>query len=129
MARDETWHGADGGTEVHRERRRLDERRGPLAARFGDLVAAARGHVVADVAEQFEGQVEPLVGVALLEERDDQLAAFVDQLRLQILADAAYVAAVVLLGVAVLQRRVEVDEPAPDPRSNAATRGVVVECC
>jgi len=78
-------------------------------------VASARGHVVADIVEQLERAVEPLVGVALVDEWDEQIPAFVEQLCLEFVADACDLLSVLLFGVDVFEFGVEIDKAAADP--------------
>src|SRR4029453_2199148 len=80
------------------------------------LVPAERGHVQAEIAEDAEGLVEALVRVALLRERTDESPPFVEDLPLDLVADAVDVRAVLLLEVEVLERRVELDERRANPR-------------
>ena len=79
-------------------------------------MAAERRHVQAEVAEDVEGLVEALVGVALVRERADEDAPLLEDLRLELVADAVDVRAVVLREVRLFQRGVELDERGADPR-------------
>ena len=88
MAGDEPWCGAKGGAQVECKGRGLDERRRSFTGRLGDLVTATRGHVVADVAEEFEGQIEPFVGVAFFENRHDQVSTLIEKAHLEVVASA-----------------------------------------
>ena len=70
------------------ERRRLLVRRPLLPCGVRELVSAERGHVQAEVAEDVERLVEPLVGVALLGERADERPALVQDPLLEFVAHA-----------------------------------------
>jgi hypothetical protein len=78
-------------------------------------VPAQGPEVHAHVAEHAEGTVEAVPGVALGEQRLHVHAALVTQLRLERLADPHDARALLLREVQVLQRRVDLDEPAADP--------------
>jgi len=80
------------------------------------LVAPERGHVETEVAEHVEGLVEPLVGVALVCERADERSPLVQDLRLELVADAVDLRAVVLREIEILECRVQLDERRADPR-------------
>ena len=116
VARREARRDADGRADVEAERSRLLVRRALLTRGIRQLVPAERGHVETEVAEHVEGLVEPLVGVALVRERADECSALVEDLRLEIVADAVDLRAVVLREVEILECRVQLDERRADPR-------------
>ncbi len=91
---------------------------GERSSRAGirQLVAPKRRHVETEVAENVEGLVEALVGVALVRERPDEDAPLLEDLRLEVVAHAVDVRAVVLREVRLLERGVELDERGADPR-------------
>ncbi len=116
VARREARHDADRRADVQPERGRLLVRRALLARGIRQLVAAERRHVQAEIAEHVEGLVEALVGVALVRERADEDAPLLEDLRLELVADALDVRAVFLREVQLLELGVELDERGADPR-------------
>ncbi len=65
VRRCESGRHAERRADVHRERRRFRKRRFLFARRVRELVAAQRGQVQADVAENAECVGESVAGVAL----------------------------------------------------------------
>ncbi len=106
---------AERGADVHRQRRRLCQRRGALPLRVGDLVPPARAHVQSDVTEQIEGRLEALVRVAFVQETDDEVAALIDQPLLQFAADVLDRGAIRLREVQLLQLGIQLTESGSDP--------------
>ncbi len=94
VARREPRDDADRRADVEPERGRLLVRRPLLASRVRQLVAAERRHVQAEIAEDVEGLVEPLVGVALVRERADEDASLLEDPLLEVVADTFDVRAV-----------------------------------
>jgi hypothetical protein len=59
-------------------------------------VAAARGHVQADIAKEVEVTVESLVSITLIEQRDNVAAAFFQQFLFDLVATRLHISLVFL---------------------------------
>ena len=94
---------AERGAHVQGERGGFGKRRALLARRIGQLVAPQGAEVQPDAAEHAEGTVEAVAGVALLEQGDDVTLTLVAQRRLDRIAAADHLRAILLREVEILQ--------------------------
>ncbi len=120
MARCKARRDADRGADVKAERGSFGEGRLRLARRIGQLMPAQGREPEAEIAEHVEGDVKAFVRVAFAPQRLDMNAALLRQRALLCLAGCFDGGAVGLREIDLLQRRVEIDEPGPDPLVKAA---------
>ena len=106
---------AERRADMERQRRRFDEGRFLLAVGIGELVAPERAHVEPDIAEHAKAALEAFAGIPLALQVDDVAVTLVAQLRLQRIADALDVGAILLREIEVLQRGVDLHEAGADP--------------